>query len=107
MRPIAILMTLLLTSCAGTQSHVHMLESQGFISVDVADDPGYDYKVSMKNAWDFGWNGNNEEDRISAVKLLFEENCQSVEVIDQKPIPRGSMLGRDLVTWVMKVKCVR
>jgi hypothetical protein len=108
MRLAAILMTLLLTGCAGTQSHLRLLESDGTIRADVSDDPSYDYKIFIRNTKDIGWNGNDESDRISAAKLMFEDSCKSVQVIDQTPLKTGKYLfGDDAITWIMKVKCIR
>lgn len=97
-----------LCGCAGTQSHLRILESGGDIRTDIANDDSYDYKVFIKNTVDFGWDGGNEKDRIKAVNLMFKDSCKQTQIVDQIPIRKGEYLtGKEAVTWVMKVKCVR
>lgn len=99
---------LALGGCAGTQSHIAILEREGTIRTDISDDPAYDYKVFIRNNIDFGWDGGNVEDRLKTVNLMFEDTCNSVKVINQEPIKTGStVFGHDMVTWVMKVRCLR
>ena len=98
----------LVTGCAGTQTHLRILESGGAIRTDISDDDSYDYKVFIKNTIDFGWDGGREADRIMAVNLMFKNTCRKIEIVDQIPIRKGEYLfGKEAVTWVMKVKCVK
>jgi hypothetical protein len=98
----------LAAGCAGTQSHLRLLESGGAIRVDVADDKSYDYKVLIENRVDFGWDGGDKEDRMKTVQLMFGERCRDVKVLEEVPIEKGTYLtGKPAVTWVMKVKCER
>lgn len=97
-----------LSGCAGTQSHLRLLERDGTIRTDIADDKTYDYKVLIENRFDIGWDGGNREDRIRTVNLMFQDNCKEVDIIDETPINKGQYLtGSDTVTWVMKVKCIK
>lgn len=97
-----------LYGCAGTHSHLRILESSGDIRTDISDADTYDYKVFIKNTVDFGWDGGNEQDRLKAVNLMFKKTCKKTQVIDQIPIKKGEYLtGKEAVTWVMKVKCIK
>jgi len=103
-----LILAFFLIGCAGTQSHLRVLEANGAIKVDVSDSKEYDYKVVIKNSVDFGWDGGKEEDRIKTVQMMFKDSCSSVDVIDQTPIKTGTYLtGKESVTWVMKVKCIK
>lgn len=99
--------SLMLAGCAGTQSYLRILENNGTVTVDLSDDPTYDYKVKIKNAIDFDWSGDNEADRLETIDLMFKETCDHIEVIDQIPIKTGkyNFPRGDAITWVMKVKC--
>ena len=97
-----------LFGCVGTQSYLRLLESNGTVRVDSADDKSYDFKVSVKNLVDFGWNGDNKADRLKTVVMMFGNRCREVSVIDEIPIETGTYLtGKASITWVMKVKCLR
>lgn len=97
-----------LFGCAGTQSHLRILETDGTIRTDISDDASYDYKVFIENRIDFGWDGDNAEDRLRTVNLMFNDTCKDVKVLDQIPIKKGKYLvGRESVVWVMKVKCIK
>ena len=94
--------------CAGTQSHLGALGSDGTIGVDITDNDSYDYKVLIKNRMDFGWDGGNREDRLKTVNLMFQDSCREVKVIDETAIKIGQYAtGKEAITWVMKIKCIK
>jgi hypothetical protein len=97
---------LLLSSCAGTQMHLRMLERDGTIRVDHADNSNFDYKVYIKNTTDIGWNGDDQKDRVKYVNMMFHKRCANLEIIEEKSIETGTYaFNRPAVTWVMSVKC--
>ncbi|MFL7015459.1 hypothetical protein AB6D16_009185 [Vibrio cyclitrophicus] len=103
-----IVMLTLLMGCAGSQTHLRILESGGDIRTELSDTDEYDYKVYIKNTIDFGWDGGDEKDWLNAVQMMFKDSCRSVDVLEQTPIHRGEYgIGKEAITWVMKVKCTR
>jgi hypothetical protein len=94
--------------CAGTQSYLRILESDGTIRTDIADNDSYDYKALIENRIDFGWDGGNREDRLKTVNLMFQDSCREVKVLDETAIKKGQYLtGKEAITWVMKIKCIK
>lgn len=95
----------ILTSC-GTTMHLKLLYNTGIFREEKSTEAGYDYKVFIRNSNDFGWNGDVRGDREKAVKLIFEERCKSLKVIDEHPLQTGTYpINRPAITWIMQIKC--
>ncbi len=93
-------------SCAGSQRHIGTMTAQGKINVNTVDDESYDYKVSILNYVEIGWDGNKKEDRLKAVNVIFKDKCNDYEVIDETSIQTGKyVLGNPAITYILKVKC--
>lgn len=108
LRLIALFLIVALAGCAGSPTHISLLEGQGGVRFDIADDPSYDRKVVVRNTLDIGWDGDRKEDRLKAVEGLRGEACPDPRVIEEIPIDTGKYFdGRTSRTWVIKVKCNR
>lgn len=98
-------------SCVGTQTHLRLLETDGTIRTDISDNDSYDYKVMIENRTvDIGgvWDGGNREDRLKTINLMFQDSCREVKVIDEIAIKKGKyLIGKEAITWVMKIKCIK
>lgn len=94
------------SSCAGTLTHVHMLEDGGAIRTEEIVGQSYQYKVFIKNTQDFGWNGDRREDREKAVHLLYDDKCSKIEILEEAPLQTGTYpINRPAITWIMKIRC--
>lgn len=101
-----LLIVLWFSSCAGTLTHVHMLEHGGAIRTESVANEEYQYKVFIKNTRDFGWNGDVKEDREKAINLMFADRCKKVEILEDLPLQTGTYpINRPAITWIMKIKC--
>lgn len=110
MRNIAftILLTTLITGCAGTQFFLRQLETSNALRTEPSDSPSYDYKVTVKNVIDFNFDGDKREDRQKLLEDMFLGQCKSVEILDETKIQTGTYgTGRPTNYWTMKVKCHR
>ena len=97
-----------LVGCPGTYDYYRVMERNGMIRFDPPDDNSYDYKVFVKNEHDPGWNGDIRADREKAIRQLLKGTCANIKVIDENPLHIGKYIdGRDAITYVMKVKCVK
>ena len=95
-----------LSACAGTPKHLHMLEDGGTIKMETADDSTYDYKVYIKNTVDFGWDGDDRTDREKYIALLMKDKCKSYQVLGETPFRTGTYaISKPAITWVIKIKC--
>jgi hypothetical protein len=93
-------------SACGTTAHLKILRSGGVFREEVSSETGYDYKVFIRNASDFGWNGDRREDREKAINLMFEDRCKKTEIVEDLPLQTGTYpINRPAITWIMKIKC--
>jgi hypothetical protein len=94
-----------LTSC-GTTTHLKILRNGGVFKEEISSEAGYDYKVFIRNASDFGWNGDEKEDREKAVNFMFADRCKKVEILEELPLQTGTYpINKPAITWIMKIKC--
>lgn len=55
LRSLTVIASAGLACCAGSQSHLRILEADNALSVAPAQSAGYDYLVSIRNVKDFGF----------------------------------------------------
>lgn len=98
----------LLSACAGSVTHYSMLQRTGSIRVEPAQQPGADYRVTILNDLDFGYDPDRLEDRRAAAGGVLRDQCTSVEIVLEQTIEGGrNMVGRSLRTYVIDVRCQR
>lgn len=97
-----------LVGCAGTPAGVMALMQSGDLRVEMPDGGGYDYRVSLKNGRDIGYDGDNLADRIKVVRIALANECKDVSIADETVI-KGIVtpFGFAQMIYVMKVKCLR
>lgn len=108
MRAIIGLAALALTACAGTDTHMRMLENDNAISAMPAPaDAPYDWVVSLKNKKDFGYNPDNLETRQSTALAYLKETCPSASIVDEATLSTGKyLLGNSARTYHVYIACV-
>jgi hypothetical protein len=80
--------------------------THGYINFAPATGPGYSYAVTFKNITDFGFDGDNRDDRLKAVAALLGDKCPRPVFIDESMIETGKLpLGRPVRTYTAKVQC--
>lgn len=99
---------LLMSSCAGTTTHLKMLEDSGSVRIESVLNEEYNYKVFIKNTTDFGWDGGLRSDREKAINLIFKEKCEKTDILDEASIQTGTYaFSKPALTWIMKIKCAK
>lgn len=98
--------TIFSSGCAGTQSHLRLLESSGDVRVQSVEASDHDYVVSIRNTVDFGHNPDNKETRDRIALQLLETQCPAASVIGEDVIETGSYLGgRPSRVYQVKIAC--
>lgn len=106
MKKITYTLLLFLYSCAGTTTHLKMLEDGGAIRMEKSTENYYDYKIFIKNTVDIGWSGDNQEDRKKYINLLLKDECKQIQILSEESIQTGTYpINRPALTWISKVKC--
>lgn len=106
MRPSVLLFAFLATGCAGTQSHLRLLENAGALRVDPGPTPGI-YIVTIKNTKDFNFDPDNLDTRNGAALQALETQCPRAHVVGETVINTGQFLmGNPARTYAIKVACV-
>lgn len=98
----------LLTGCAaGSESWVNaQMGSGGNIAIDEVDATKGLYRVSVMNVVDFGWDGDDSQDRLQAAKVAMEKMCQDATLVSETKIPMGNYLGsRVRNKYAMTMRC--
>lgn len=99
---------LLISSCAGTPTHLKMLKDSGSVRVENVLNEEYNYKVFIKNTTDFGWDGGLRSDREKAINLTFKDICEKTDILDEVSIQTGTYaFAKPALTWIMKIKCIK
>lgn len=97
----------LITGCAGTPSHHAMLQRGGSVRVEPAQTPGIDYRVTILNDVDFGYDPDVPEQRQATARGVLEQQCPRVELVREQVIDGGrNWIGRSLRTYVIDVRCL-
>lgn len=105
MNKIFIVFIIFLSSC--TTTRLRMLENNGTIRTDFSSDPEYDYTVIMEGVKQFGWDGDNKDDRQNMLISMFGDRCKQLKIGDEAHANTGSKQGdHEIQTWVVKVKCL-
>lgn len=96
----------MLSACAGTQSHLRILEKDNALRVDPSQNPNYDYVVSLRNVKDIGYDPDNKATRDSTALSALSAQCPSGRVVGETVISTGTyLLGNASRTYAIQVKC--
>lgn len=97
-----------LAGCATSQLGAMRLLSTGELRVELADSPDYDFKVSLRNGRDFGYDGDDPNDQRQIIRQVLKPECRDIAVLESREIRVGDgLLGFVPKLYVMKVKCAR
>lgn len=95
-----------LTGCAGSQTHLRILEAENSLRVDVANSPDYDYTVSLRNVKDFNYNVDDKATRDATALRALQTQCPRGSIVGETVINTGTyLLGDPARTYVMQVRC--
>lgn len=106
LRSLAVVASAGLASCAGSQSHLRVLESANALSVAPAQAAGYDYLVSIRNVKDFGFDPDDKATRDRTALQALETQCPKARIVGETVMNTGTYaLGNPSRTYAIQVKC--
>ena len=96
-----------LASCAGTDTHLRMMEQQGAYQIEPSQNKAaYDYVVRIKNLVDLGYDPDNPETRNAAALKGLATQCPSARIVGEEVIEKGTYaIGRPAREYFIQVKC--
>lgn len=95
-----------LTGCAGSQSHLRLLEHDNALSVAPAQSPTHDFVVSIRNVKDFGYDPDDKGTRDRTALQALAAQCPNARVVGETVIETGTyLLGNPSRTYAVQVKC--
>lgn len=78
------------------------------IRLEPALDATYDYRLTLKGVIDFRYNSYERKDRVAMAEAILTPQCKRVIVLEETSIDGGTnFVGRQLITYFMKLKCER
>lgn len=96
----------LLGGCAGSDTHLRMLENSNALQVEPSQAPGYDYVVRMKNVVDVGYDPDNPETRKSTALHAIQVQCPKASIVGEQVIDKGTYaIGRSAREYFIQIKC--
>lgn len=106
LRVLSIAGPVLLAGCAGSQSHLRLLESGGDVRVSAVAADDHDYVVSVRNTIDIGYNPDTKSTRDRVALQLLEAQCPTAVIVGEDVIATGTYLtGRQSRVYQIKVRC--
>lgn len=98
--------SLIITGCVSMKTNVAMLKHGGHLKIEEVKGKDFNYFAYVRNVRDFGWNGNNPDDRRAAVFEELKDRCQNPKVLDELGAQSGvGPFNSPHITWIMRVKC--
>ena len=99
-------MAAMCAACAGTQSHMRILENSNALRVEPTPGPGYDYTVVVRNVKDIGYNPDNRADREGIARMAIQPQCPSAALVKEDVIEKGEyLLGNAAREYFIRVRC--
>lgn len=101
-----IVLALILSACAGSQTHMRVLEADNALNVMPASSPTHDFVVSIRNLKDFGYDPDDKATRDRTALQALETQCPAGRVVGETVINTGTYaLGNPSRTYAIQVKC--
>lgn len=92
--------------CAGSQSHLRLLEKDNALNIAPTQGVGYDYVVSIRNVKDFGFDPDNKATRDRTVLQAMQSQCPGARIVGETVTSTGEYaLGNPSRTYAIQVKC--
>lgn len=108
MKKFYLLLSLIVTACAGSQVWLKNMDVSGFLSIEPSDKYGSDYRVEFKGSvMDIGYNSNDRSDRIRVLKSYASSACPNgykIQKEDTLKIGHESNVGNGM-NYFIYIKC--
>lgn len=102
----AVSSAMLVLGCAGSQSHLRLLEKDNALSVTTAQSSLYDFVVSIRNIKDIGYDPDDKPTRDRTALQALNSQCPGARIVGETVINTGTYaLGNPSRTYAIQVKC--
>jgi hypothetical protein len=95
-----------LGGCAGTDTHLRMLENSNALQIEPSQVKDFDYVVRMKNLIDIGYDPDNPETRKDTALRAMQAQCPGARIVGEQVIEKGTYaIGRPAREYFVQIKC--
>jgi hypothetical protein len=95
-----------LGGCAGSDTHLRMLENSNALQVEPSQSKDFDYVVRMKNLVDIGYNPDNPDTRRETALHEMQAQCPGARIVGEQVIEKGTYaIGRPAREYFIQIKC--
>ncbi|MEZ8965473.1 hypothetical protein AB6E53_02180 [Vibrio breoganii] len=100
-----------MTGCVnlGSEEGIQYAQREGMVRINdvppnLIEQAGYDFTAYIGNIKDIGFNSQDKEDRLTVIRTLRPE-CGDFEVLKEAKSEEFTVIGVDVSTYLMTVKC--
>lgn len=98
-------MLMIVASC-GTDAQVQRAAFYGDLRFEVTPTADYDFTIYRKNGGDIGGNPDNKQVRDAEALSYMRSQCPNARIVSEEKVKLGEhLLGGDIATYVMRIKC--
>lgn len=103
---VMILISSALLGCAGTDSHLRLLERENALRIEPAQNRHFDYIVRMSNVVDIGYDPDNKTTRDETALRAMKTQCPNGKIVGEDIIEKGAYaIGRAAREYLVQIKC--
>lgn len=103
---VSLLVAAVLAGCAGTDSHLRILEQGNALQIEPAQSKDFDYVVRIKNLLDIGYDPDNPETRRDTALRAMATQCPAARIVGEQVVEKGEYLaGRPAREYFMQIRC--
>lgn len=96
----------LLAGCAGSDTHLRMLENQNAFQIEPSQSKDYDFVIKMKNLLDIGYDPDNPETRKETALRAMRSQCPEATIVGEQIIDKGTYaIGRPAREYFIQIRC--
>jgi hypothetical protein len=95
-----------LAGCAGTDTHLRMLENSNSLQIEPSQIKDFDYVVRLKDLVDMGYDPDNPETRKETALRAMQAQCPGARIVGEQIIEKGTYaIGRPAREYFIQIKC--
>jgi hypothetical protein len=95
-----------LGGCAGTDTHLRMLENYNHLQIEPSQVKDFDYIVRIKNVIDVGYDPDNPETRNDTALRAIRVQCPEPRIVGEQVIEKGTYaIGRPAREYFIQIRC--
>src|SRR5690606_35314098 len=98
--------SLVVVGCAGTDTHLRLLERDNALRIEPVTGQPYDYIVRLTNLVDVGYDPDNPDTRNATALRAMKAQCPAGAIGGEQIIEKGTYaIGRSAREYLIHIKC--